>query len=56
MYKCSICGTIFDEPISHKYIENLDGENGIETRLEELCPICGAPYFDEITLKEGLQQ
>lgn len=47
MYKCDICGTVFNEPRIRTYNENLDGENGWEKRKEVTCPDCDSPYFEE---------
>ena len=32
VYKCEACHAIFFEPYTYQVRENLDGENGIETR------------------------
>ena len=50
MYKCSICGTVFDKPRVIRRTENLDGENGWEEQVYVVCPICGEQYFEESVL------
>ena len=39
----------FDTPAVCVTKENLDGENGWETRIEHICPVCGEDYMEEIT-------
>lgn len=51
VYKCEACGAIFFEPYTYEVKENLDGENGIETRTVEACPYCGEEFFEE--MEEG---
>lgn len=48
VYKCESCGAIFFEPYTYEVKENLDGENGIETRTVEACPYCGEEFFEEL--------
>lgn len=48
MYKCEACGALFDEPSVYPTRENLDGENGWETRTAESCPWCGEEWFREV--------
>lgn len=47
-YQCIACGAIFDEPSRYPLRENLDGENGWETRTVESCPWCGEEWFREV--------
>ncbi len=47
VYKCASCGAIFFEPYTYQVLENLDGENGIETRTVAECPFCGEEFFEE---------
>lgn len=47
MYRCDICGVVFDEPFTQQKLENLDGENGWERQFIRVCPICGSTYFNE---------
>lgn len=47
VYKCEACRAIFFEPYIYQVRENLDGENGIETRTVEACPFCGEEFFEE---------
>lgn len=46
-YVCDVCGADFTEPYRYTYKQNLDGENGIETVLELLCPYCGSDEIGE---------
>lgn len=48
VYKCESCGAIFFEPYIYEVRENLDGENGIETRTVAECPSCGEEWFEEV--------
>ena len=45
---CLICGVRFDAPVVCVTKENLDGENGWETRRDYLCPVCGESYIEEV--------
>ena len=47
-WRCLICGVRFDEPVVRVYRENLDGENGIETRTVAECRYCGEEWFTEV--------
>ena len=47
VYKCEACHAIFFEPYTYEVKENLDGENGIETRTVAECPFCGEEFFEE---------
>lgn len=53
-YRCYTCGkwTWFHNPEIVTERENLDGENGWETRREERCPNCGGDDFEEDTDSE----
>lgn len=46
MYKCCHCHAIFTEPYVYTETENLDGENGWETRCVETCPWCGCEEYE----------
>lgn len=48
VYKCEACHAIFFEPYTYQVRENLDGENGIETRTVAECPFCGEEWFEEM--------
>ncbi|ERK62971.1 rubredoxin domain protein [Oscillibacter sp. KLE 1728] len=50
MYRCDICGTLFDKPTLVSYSEIIDWDGTRESRREAVCPICGAgeQYFTEI--------
>lgn len=50
MYRCDICGTLFDKPTLVSYSEIIDWDGNRESRREVVCPICGAgeQYFTEI--------
>lgn len=47
MFICADCGAVFDAPRTKTYRQNLDGEHGIETVLEYLCPYCGSDEIGE---------
>lgn len=56
VYRCYNCGNTFDEPVRVKYRENLDGENGWQTVVDEYCPFCGDQWFEEVSddsIEEG---
>nr|DAR58275.1 MAG TPA: MqsA [Caudoviricetes sp.] len=46
-YRCYTCGKRFRKPEIVTVRENLDGENGWETRHEAQCPKCGGDDFEE---------
>lgn len=46
-WRCLICGVKFDAPVVCVTKENLDGENGWETRIDHICPVCGEDYMEE---------
>lgn len=48
MYKCVICGTEFDDPHRRTSMEPMP-DGWCEPQYIELCPICGEPYFKEVT-------
>lgn len=48
MYRCEACGVLFDEPSRYPMRENLDGENGWETRYVACCPWCGEEWYEEV--------
>ena len=50
MYRCDICGTLFDKLTLVSYSEIIDWDGNRESRREAVCPICGAgeQYFTEI--------
>jgi rubrerythrin len=48
MYKCDICGTEFDDPLRRASMEPMP-DGWYEPQSTELCPICGEPYFKEVT-------
>lgn len=52
MWRCRICGVRFDTPVVCVTKENLDGENGWETRIEHICPVCGEEGYMEETEDE----
>lgn len=51
-YRCYTCGKRFRKPKIVTVRENLDGENGWETRHEAQCPKCGGDDFEEDTDSE----
>lgn len=54
-WQCLICGVKFDTPAVCVAKENLDGENGWETRIDYLCPVCGEDYMEEITNEQDAE-
>lgn len=51
MFKCEICGLIFDEPYINEYSE--PRPDGFRERFKlVLCPACFEPYFNEWTADE----
>ena len=55
-YRCYTCGKRFRKSKIVTVRENLDGENGWETRQEERCPNCGGDDFEEDTDHEQDQK
>lgn len=47
MYRCEICGAVFDRPLINEYYEPRP-DCFYERFKQMLCPICGQAYFDEI--------
>lgn len=47
MYRCLNCENEFDEPAMQYYMENLDGERGIERYTIPVCPSCGSDEIEE---------
>jgi len=43
MYLCEVCDTAFDEPVIYHGIDRM--REITRPYTEELCPICGEPYF-----------
>lgn len=59
VYKCEACHAIFFEPYTYQVRENLDGENGIETRTVAECPFCAVTataYAREPEKKTGMDE
>lgn len=48
LYKCDSCLSLFTDPRVLSFEQNLDDENGIETREVASCPWCGCEWFDEV--------
>lgn len=47
VYKCEICGMVFDEPYIREYKD--PRPDGFWERFKQvLCPSCFLPYFHEI--------
>lgn len=55
-YRCYTCGKRFRKPKIVTVRENLDGENGWETRHEAQCPKCGGDDFEEDAEREQDQK
>ena len=51
MYKCEMCGAVFDEPLIKEGYEPMP-DFFYEPFGEPLCPICGQPYFKEMDGKD----
>lgn len=52
MYKCEICGLVFDEPYIDEYSE--PRPDGFRERFRIVsCPACFEPYFREIESEES---
>lgn len=50
MFRCEVCGLVFDRPFVKEYSE--PRPDCFRERFKEvLCPGCGQPYFNE--LEEG---
>lgn len=47
MYKCEICGLLFDDPMVREGYEPRP-DCFYERFKEVLCPSCGQPYFNEV--------
>ena len=47
MFKCDICGAVFDRPRIHEGYDPMPDCN-YERFKQVLCPVCGQPYFNEI--------
>lgn len=51
MYRCEICGLVFDQPTVKERSE-LRPDCFRERFKEVLCPGCGQPYFNELEESE----
>ena len=48
MFRCEVCGLVFDQPFVKEYSEPRPGPGCFRERFKEvLCPGCGQPYFNE---------
>ena len=48
MFRCEVCGLVFDRPFVKEYSETRQGPGCFRERFKEvLCPGCGQPYFNE---------
>lgn len=51
MYRCDMCGSVFDRPFVKEYSE--PRPDCFRERFKEvLCPICWQPYFNELEESE----
>lgn len=47
MYRCDMCGSVFDRPFVKEYSE--PRPDCFRERFKEVsCPYCGGPYFNEL--------
>lgn len=51
MYRCEICGAVFDRPLINEYYEPRP-DCFYERFKQVLCPTCGQAYFNEIKENE----
>lgn len=56
MYICKRCWSVFSEPDSRDYWENLDGENGWWQYTEHFCPNCGSTAIEEAAEEEEAEE
>lgn len=55
MYRCEICGLVFDRPIVKEWSE--PRPDCFRERFKEvLCPGCGHPYFNEVEESEDADE
>ena len=48
MFRCEVCGLVFDRPFVKEYSEPRPGPGCFRERFKEVsCPYCGGPYFNE---------
>ena len=48
MFRCEVCGLVFDRPFVKEYSEPRPGPGCFRERFKEvLCPRCWQPYFNE---------
>lgn len=49
MYQCSVCGSLFEEPLTFKdyQIHRECSGNPIEYLYNQLCPFCGAEEIED---------
>ena len=51
MFRCEVCGLVFDQPFVKEHSE--PRPDCFRERFKEvLCPICGQPYFNELEESE----
>lgn len=55
MYRCEICGLVFDQPTIKEWSE--PRPDCFRERFKEvLCPGCGQPYFNELEESEDADE
>lgn len=47
MYRCEICGLVFDQPTIKEWSDHRP-DCFRERFIEVSCPYCGGPYFNEL--------
>ena len=51
MFRCEVCGLVFDRPFVKEYSE--PRPDCFRERFKEVfCPYCGGPYFNEVEESE----
>ena len=57
MFRCEVCGLVFDRPFVKEYSEPRPGPGCFRERFKEvLCPRCGQPYFNELEESEDADE
>ena len=57
MFRCEVCGLVFDRPFVKEHSEPRPGPGCFRERLKEvLCPRCGQPYFNELEESEDADE
>ena len=55
MFRCEVCGLVFDRPFVKEYSE--PRPDCFRERFKEVsCPYCGGPYFNELEESEDADE